>query len=68
MDLADIGVNVWDRGLMRSMPGAWLRDLIDGLMCRPILGYSRLPNEDQKTERFVPIWPNRVQERFMSQR
>lgn len=68
-DLADVGVNVWDRTLMRAMPGAWLRQHIDGLFTRPPMGYRWVPVKgDSKREQLTPIWPNRAQERFVAPR
>jgi hypothetical protein len=65
LDLQDIGIDVWDRALMRARPGVWLRSAISGLLARPPLGYVRVP-VDETHERTLPVWPNRVQQKFIA--
>lgn len=36
-DLADIGVDVWDKQLMRTRPWVWLEVRITGLLTRPVV-------------------------------
>jgi hypothetical protein len=67
LDLADLNVDVWDRELMRSRPGVWLRSLVTGLLSRPPIGYY-VEAIDREHERRHPIWPNRVQQHFYEPR
>ncbi|WP_375490222.1 hypothetical protein [uncultured Jatrophihabitans sp.] len=52
---------------MRSRPGVWLRSLINGLMTRPPVGYRRESVAEDKY-RDIPLWANRVQDRFLTPR
>lgn len=65
LDLLEIGIDVWDRDLMRSRPGVWLRSALTGLISRPPVAYREEPIPgDDKHIRLVPIWGTRVQKRW----